>query len=353
MKLKYLKLHRTFFCKNEIFIKDITIIQNMNKLSKTDLKLICELEDDARQTLSQIAKKLNTSQQVISYKINSLFKKNILYGFYTIINFTMLSYTSYRTMIRLSDINEQKYKEIINYLIKHQNVLWLVECGGKWDLIVNFMAKNIIHYNRILKNFKNKFPKQIQNYDVLTTIEVIYFGRDYFTKKLREVRSLPYFGRESKLIKADKTDLKILNSISEDARLNSVEISEKLNISPNTVILRIKNMKKESLIQGFKPLMHLENTPYSAYKALIKFQNITEQKENEIINYLKIDANIVAVIKLIGLWDFEIEFEVDSKQAMLDLTRKFRDKFKDIIKEFEVLPLFHEYKYNFFPRDLL
>lgn len=325
----------------------------MVKLDKFDLKLLSELEFDSRQTLSKIAKKLKTSQQVVSYRLKSLEEREIIGGYYAIINLTKLGYMSYRTMIRFSNISEQKYKEIIQYLMKHLNVLWLVDCGGRWDLIVNFMAKNIIHYNNILRKLKNKFPKQIQNYDVLTTVEVVYFGRDYFTKKFREIRQLPYFGREFRLAKVDKVDLKILGLISENARMNSVEIAEKIGISPNTIILRVKNMIKIGIIQGFKPLIHLENTPYSSYKALIKFQNITEQKEGEIIDHLKTDVDVVGVIKLIGLWDFEIEFEVGSKEEMLNLTRKFRDKFRDVIKEFEVIPLFHEYRYNFFPGDLL
>src|SRR3989344_83211 len=134
---------------------------------------------------------------------------------------------------------------------------------------------------------------------------------------------------------------------------SKINFQNKLNISPNTVMLRIKDMKKSGLIQGFKPLIHLENTQYSGYKAAIKFQNITEDKEKQIINYLKTNVNIVAIIKLVGIWDFEIEFEVENKEKMLELTRSFRDYFKDIIKEFEVIPLFHEYKYNFFPRSLL
>ncbi len=325
----------------------------MAKLTNFELRILNELEEDGRQPLSQIAKKLKTSQQRISYIIKSLSKRNILYGFYTIINFTLLGYTSYRTMIRLTNITEKKHKKIVSYLTKHPNVLWLVECGGRWDLIVNFMAKNIIQYDNFMRDLRNKFLKQIQNYEVLTTIEVIYFGRDYFTKKLRKVKKLPYFGREVRFVKVDKTDLNILNLISENGRINSVEIAKKINISSNTVILRIKNMKNRGLIQGFKPLIHLENTPYSAYKALIKFQNITRAKEKEIINYLKTDVRVIGVVKLIGSWDLEIEFEVESKEIMLEFTRKFRDRFKEVIKEFEVVPLFHEYKYNFFPRDLL
>lgn len=256
-------------------------------------------------------------------------------------------------MFRLSNINKEKQKEIISYLLEHPNVLWLVECGGRWDLLVNFTAKNVINFNKILQNFKNKFPEQIQNYDILTTLEVTYFGRDYFIKNRREIKRLPYFGREEEIDIPDKINLQILNLISENARMNSVEISQKINVSPNTVMLRLREIKKSGLIQGFKPLINLENTPFSGYKALVKFQNIKEHKEKEIINYLKTNVKVVAIVKLIGLWDFEIEFEVETKEQMLELTREFRDHFKDIIKEVEVIPLFCEHKYNFFPRDLL
>lgn len=328
-------------------------LKSNKRLNKGELKLLAELENDARQPLSQIAKKLNISQQLLSYRMQRLKNRGVLFGFYTMIYFTMLGYTRYRTMVRLSSISKQKYKEIISCLMHHSNVQWIVECGGRWDLIINFMAKNIIQFDSFLTEFKTKFPEQIQNYDVLIGVEVLELGRDYFTKRKRGSKVLSYFGRKYKPIKYDKTDLKILDLISENARMNSVEISEKIGVSPNTVILRIKNMKEKGIIHAFRPLIHLENTPYSTYKAPIKFQNIIKQKEDEMLNYLKKNINIVAINKLIGQWDFEFEFEVDSKEAMLDLTRNFRDKFKDVIKEFELIPLFHEFRYNFFPRDML
>lgn len=48
-----------------------------------------------------------------------------------------------------------------------------------------------------------------------------------------------------------------------------------------------------------------------------------------------------------------VEFKVETKEQMLELTRNFRDQFKDVIKKLEVIPLFHDYKYGFFLRDLL
>ncbi len=323
------------------------------KLTQSDLILLAELEDDARKPLSKLAKILRISQQLLSYRLQSLQKRNILAGYYTQINFTMFGYTRYRTMIRLSSYSKKKAEEIVTYLMNHPNVQWFVECGGRWDFLVNFMAKNIIQFSNFLKDFRKAFPKQVQNVDVLTAVEVIELGRSYFIKSHRSIEFLSYFGRDFEPQKVDNIDLKILDFISENARMTSAQIAENLGVSPNTVSLRIKNLVKKGIIRGFKPLIHLENTPYSTYKALIKFQNHTEEREADIIEYVKTDVNFVAIIKLIGEWDFEVEFEVDSRKAMLNLTRAFRDDFKDVIKEFEIVPLYHEYKYNFFPRDLI
>ena len=324
-----------------------------SKLTQAELILLAELEEDARKPLSKLAKILRISQQLLSYRLQSLQKRNILAGYYTQINFTMFGYTRYRTMIRLSDYSRKKIEEIVAYLMNHQNVQWFVECGGRWDFLVNYMAKNIIQFSNFLKDFRKAFPKQVQNVDVLTAVEVIELGRSYFIKTHRDIENLHYFGRDFESPKIDNIDLKILDLISENARMPSAQISESLGVSPNTVSLRIKNMMKKRVIRGFKPLIHLENTPYSTYKTLIAFQNHTEEREAEIIDYVKTDVNIVAIIKLIGQWDFEVEFEVDSREAMLNLTRTFRDEFKDVIKEFDIVPLYHEYKYNFFPRDLI
>jgi len=325
----------------------------MDKIDNFDLKLLQELENDARQSLSEIAKKLRSSEQVISYRIKSLEKKGVIGGYYTILDLTKLGYTSYRTLIRLTNINEEKHREIINFLLKHPNVLWLVDCGGRWDLLINFTSKNIIQYESILNNLRKRFPAQIQNYDILTIIQAVYFGRDYLNNNARDKTHYPSFGKENyDTANLDEIDLEILNFLSETAKISSVEIADKLKVSPNTVILRIKDLVKRQIIQGFKPLLHLENIGYSGYKALVKFQNITEEKENAIVSYLKANIQVVGMIKLVGLWDFEFEFEVKDKEQMLKITRDFRDKFSVIIKDFEVIPLFKEYKYNFFPKDL-
>lgn len=328
-------------------------MENKIKVDQKDLKLIAVLEEDGRMPITQLAKKLHTSQQVISYRMQSLQRKQTIKGYYTIINIAKLGYTSYRTMLRLTNADENIRKEIISFLKEHPNVLWIVNCGGRWDILVNFMAKNIVQYDSFLKELKNKFPENIQNYDVLVTVEGIYFGREYLTKDKRNIVRSPSFGGEASLTKLDKIDLLILKNMAENGRINAIDITQETKVSPNTIILRMKKLMKDGIIQSIKPLIHLENIGYQGYKALIKFQNIQEVRQREIILSLQSDISVVGIIRLVGLWDFEIEFEVGNQEEMLLKARQFRDQFKDVIKEFEVLPLFHEYRYNFFPKDLL
>jgi DNA-binding Lrp family transcriptional regulator len=236
--------------------------------------------------------------------------------------------------------------------LRHPNVQWIIECGGKWDFIVNFVARNVIQYDSFLRDFKNRFPRQIQNFDVIIVMEFIELGRAYLTKSHRDVKELSIFGRDYEPAKTDKLDLQILGLISEQARITSTGIAAELGTSPSAISSRIRKLVEKRIILGFKPLIHVENMGYQGYKIPFKFQNITAGKEEEIIEYLKTDVRVVAILKLMGKWDLEIEFEVNNRQSMLDLLRGVRDKFKDIIKEFELIPLFHEYRYNYFPKDL-
>lgn len=325
----------------------------MKKIDKLDLKILKELDTNARKSNSQIAKKLKTSQQVISYRIQSLIKRKIISQFHTVINFTKLGYTSYKTLTRLSNITPQKQKEIIQYLMNHTNVLWLIECGSRWDLLIDFLAKDIIEFDKILKEFKKKFPEQIQNYDILTMIAGIGMNREYLYDKKQKNRDDFFFGKNNEQVNLDNTNLKILSILSKNARISSLEIAQKLNLSANTIINRIKDMEKNKIIINYRPTIHIEEIGHQAYKAIIKFQNITEEKERTFITYCFTKKNIISIIKQVGAWDVEVEIEVEKKEKMLEITRDIRDKFKDIIKDFDILPLYHEYKYDYFPGDIM
>lgn len=326
----------------------------MQEIDNIDLKILSELESDSRQPLSNVGKKVRTSQQVMSYRLQSLEKNKVILSYYTVINFVKLGYTSYRLMIKLTNISPENHNKIIQFLKNEKNISYFAESTGQWDLIVDFMGKSVVQFYCFLKELKNKFPENLKDIDVLTTLENIYFGREYFTNKYRDIKTKSFICSEDLSIqKLDKTDLKILSIISQNSRLGSVEISKQINSSPNKVIYRLKNLQEKNIIEDYKIHVNLEAIGRQAYKSLIKFNNITDDKENKLIEFLQNNLSVYDVTKVIGYWDFEIDFEVKTNNDMVSFTREIREKFNDVIKEFETIRVFKEHVINYFPGDLL
>jgi Lrp/AsnC family transcriptional regulator, leucine-responsive regulatory protein len=326
----------------------------MQEIDKFDMRFLVELEKDSRQPISNIAKILKTSQQVLSYRLIHLQKKQIILGFYTVINFVKLGYTSYRTMIRLTNISPETQQKIIDYLKKSQNVSYLAECTGHWDLIVDYLAKNVVQYYSFLKEIRANFPDNLGEIDVLTTLENIYFGRDYFAKKYREITKKSFIDTDYLTVeRLDSIEIKLLSIISKNARLGALEIAREIKTSPNTILYRIKNLQDRNIIEGFKPYLNIEKTGRFAYKSLIKFNNINEQQEEELILSLQNNLCVFDITKVIGYWDFEIDFEVTNSDEMIEFTRTVRENFKNLIKEFETTPIHKEHVFNYFPGDLI
>jgi DNA-binding Lrp family transcriptional regulator len=55
--------------------------------------------------------------------------------------------------------------------------------------------------------------------------------------------------------KLDKTDLKILGQLQQDASLSNVELAAKVSLSPSPTLVRVKQMESEGVIAGYVALV--------------------------------------------------------------------------------------------------
>ena len=69
------------------------------KLDLKDRKILYELDLNARQTLTQIGKKVGLKKDVVSYRMKKLQDEGIIKNYYTVIDAYKLGYTLYRYYI--------------------------------------------------------------------------------------------------------------------------------------------------------------------------------------------------------------------------------------------------------------
>lgn len=322
------------------------------KLDVKDKKILFELDVDARISLSSLAKKVSLSREVVTYRLNRMLKNGVIGGFITIINMAKLGYTNYKVYFKLQNVDEKREEEILEYLVKHKYTLWVASCSGRFDLIASIWAKNIVQFNDMLSEMVNKFPNNLSNYDVTAVVGVHHFRRKYLSISKNVESEIPFFGGEPEETPLDKKDLKILSILAKNARQTNLEISKKLNLSDNAVKYKIKKLIKDKIIQWFRTLMPTELRDYHFYKVLLNLQNLTKEKEHQIISFCKYHPNITYLVKCIGKWDMEIDMEVEDAQHFRKVMRETRNKFASILKEYESLLIYKEHKLNYYSLEI-
>ena len=76
------------------------------------------------------------------------------------------------------------------------------------------------------------------------------FGRKYLFKDASKISSV-ILGGDRQPVDIDKIDLNILSQLAENARKNSVAISRSINLTPKSVIHRIKKLQKRNILFQF------------------------------------------------------------------------------------------------------
>lgn len=316
------------------------------KLDLKDKKMLTLLDEDARLSNSQIAKKVGLSKPAVEYRLKRFEKNNLIFQYYTIIDFTKLGYSQYKIYFKFQDTTLEDEQKIINYWNKSNNSVWVAQIRGRWDLAVSVIATSNFEFGKVLSEFMNKFSKFILEKDVLLTEYSPIYSREYLT----ETKPSEFvYGVPSKIYELDDADKKILNELSKNARINIVDLAKKIKLSRDIINYRLKKLTKEKIIVQYRCYLNLQNLGVNHYKIIFRTKNLDEKSENEIKSYVAQHKKATQFLKLIGSWDLEIEFETENEDELYKILTEIRKIFSSVIRDFDILRITETYKYNYFP----
>jgi DNA-binding Lrp family transcriptional regulator len=316
------------------------------KLDLKDKKILYELDLNSRATLNEIAKKVGLSKQVVDYRLKNLIKNKIIKQFYTVINFSKLGYTQYKLYLKFQNVNVEKEKEIIDFWTKNKNSVWVASCRGKWDLAVSILAKEINDFGEILSNFINSYGLFVLEKDILITQISTVFTKAYLTEK--EKKKFTYGGKNESY-ELDNIDEKILMILSTNSRITILEMMEKLNLTRDVINYRMKKLIKENIISQYRVLINLDKINHKLYKIILRLHSLTPEKEKQLITYVSSHPHGTQYLKLVGSWDAELEFEVKDDEQMHEILLEIRNKFSEIIRDYDTILIHQEHKLDYCP----
>lgn len=320
---------------------------NMNTdLDLKDRKILFELEQDSRQSLTQLARKVGLKKETIFHRIKNLEQKGIIKKYLTEINVYKLGYQYYPMLIRFQDTTPSKEEEIFEYLKKSRYVAWLTKCEGAWDITLTLIEENNFELNKFLTEFLTKYSKYISEKHVFITTEIHYFKRGFFLNK-KKTQTVTTGGRE--IFKIDKKDLELLKILSTNARKSLIDIANELNINPKNVAYKIKKLEKENIIQGSRILVDFSKIGYKFYKVFFSLKDLNKNNFKSLFSCFQNQANIIWATKIIGAYDLSIEMEVKDVEEFRKVLDEIKDRFSHLIKKHESLLIFEESVMSYLP----
>jgi Lrp/AsnC family leucine-responsive transcriptional regulator len=305
------------------------------KLDKIDRKLLLELDRNCRITDTQLAKKIGRSREATKYRIQQLIKKDVLKKFTTSINHAKFGITYYKIFLQLENIPDEKEK-LFKFIKNHKKVPWYGICSGIWDYIIGISAKSPMEFDEIKNEIFSKFKHLIIKKEIGVMVETKQYLKKYLIKDNSEPKS---FAGDIVYETLEPIDEKILNTLSNNARIPIVSLADKVNSNVKTVLNRIERLEKKGIILGYRIWIDVHNLGLEYFKVFLYFRSISKEEEKKLLQYLFNLGSVIYYIKMIAPWDSELELVVQNYQELNQILDNLRREFHGIIRNHEVVEI--------------
>lgn len=317
------------------------------KLDKRDREILYALSLNARTPLSEIAKQVKLSKQVVSYRLRNLEQEGIIEGYFAIVNIYRLGIAHYRVHLRYQNMTHADEEKLLGFIAKHPGVSWVIQLDGDLDLAYIVWATSITEFEKTFDDINARFGHLFKEKHFSVGTRLYHYkhkflvDRDDFTEIIIQ--------GDKVATPLDALDLKIVQYLSRNGRAPLLEIAEKFSASPKAIGKRLQDLMAEHIILGFDVKINYRKLGYSHAKIMINLHDTSPKAIQKIINYLKSLRNVIYITKPVGLYDIEFEVLIDDTAQFHEILSDLRYTFSTNIKNFNTVFVYYQPKTHRLP----
>jgi len=141
------------------------------KIEDKDLEILNVMRDNANMPTYQIAKKLNVSTDIVSYRLKKMQEGNFILKYTPAINYSALSYQVYAILLNIAGLYGETENKLGRFLKEDKNVLWGVKTIGRYNVMIYICTKKSEDLHDTINKIRNTFSKNIKDYKTLIAYE--------------------------------------------------------------------------------------------------------------------------------------------------------------------------------------
>jgi len=139
-------------------------------IDSTDIRILCELLDNARMSNSEIAQKLNITEATVRRRIKNLVEKGIIMKFSIHINYKLIENTV-KAYIQVKVATEQ-LDNVVARVVDHNRVVAVYRVTGEYDLLVVTLFVGMTELQEFIDSYlKIEGVKETQTQIVMSALK--------------------------------------------------------------------------------------------------------------------------------------------------------------------------------------
>ena len=325
----------------------------MESIDYKTRKILYELDGNARQSYSQIGKKTGLSKMTVAHRIQNLQDRGIIQNYYTLINPYALGFYGIAVLLRYQYANEKIRKEILNFFINYDNTWYVSTAEGSFDLVASIWISDVGKFLTFYNNLMMRYGEYLKNQLFRNYFQQYHYRHSYLLNKSdkkndRDELAEICVGKRQNL---DETEFKILHTIAYNARAPLTEIGKSVGKDAMTINQRIKKMKVNGIIQGFRAGFNASALGFKIINVDIHLRNY--EKRYILIDQIKQNPHLIDIFTSIGNENLQFVFCVENVEQIHEIMHNVANKYSNLIKDYEYIIKTGLYKWNWIPGELI
>ncbi len=137
------------------------------QLDKYERKIISALCENARMPITEVAKIVGCSVDIVHNRIKKLVNDRIIQGSRLMMNKSLLGYEYYKVLLNVRFNSKEEERRFFSFLRYETSVIDIIRMMGKWNFELDIDVKNADEFHKVMMKLKNNFSKNIQDYESL------------------------------------------------------------------------------------------------------------------------------------------------------------------------------------------
>ncbi|MGK0232227.1 MAG: Lrp/AsnC family leucine-responsive transcriptional regulator [Patescibacteria group bacterium] len=149
----------------------------------------------------------------------------------------------------------------------------------------------------------------------------------------------------------DVKDKNILSILGADARTTFHDIAKEVGLSRDAVTARVKKYEEGGLINGYRMLVDISRFGYMNYHFFLVLNNPDVLLEKRIVDKLEGIAEVRALIKYGGAYDYEVALIARDTAELARLVGLIEDACEGTLREYNIMVMSDTYFGSTFPKS--